>query len=63
MKLAEIARALGCPAENLPEIEIAGVAAMERAGAGDLTVHPDLAGRDRVVAGAKKPLGKGPLNR
>lgn len=33
------------------------------AGAGDLAVHPDLAGRDRVVAGVKKPLGNGLLNR
>jgi len=38
-------------------------ALFQRAGAGEVAVHPDLAGRDRVVAGVKKPLGKRPLNR
>jgi release factor glutamine methyltransferase len=33
------------------------------AGAAEIAVHPDLAGRDRVVAGAKKPLGNAKVNR
>jgi release factor glutamine methyltransferase len=33
------------------------------AGATDLMVHDDLAGRQRVVAGAKKPLGNAAVNR
>ncbi len=37
MKLSEIARVLGCRIEGDPEIEIRGVAGMERAAAGDLT--------------------------
>ena len=37
MKLREIATALGCGIHGDPEIEIEGVAAMERAQAGDLT--------------------------
>jgi UDP-3-O-[3-hydroxymyristoyl] glucosamine N-acyltransferase len=37
MKLREIANTLGCRIEGDPEIEIKGVAAMERAEAGDLT--------------------------
>ena len=35
----------------------------QAAGAEALAVHPDLGGRDRVVAGVKKALGNGPLNR
>jgi len=35
----------------------------EGAGASELAVHSDLAGRDRVVAGAKKALGNGRVNR
>jgi UDP-3-O-[3-hydroxymyristoyl] glucosamine N-acyltransferase len=37
MTLREIAQALGCRLEGDPEIEIRSVAAMERAGSGDLT--------------------------
>ena len=38
-------------------------ALFQREGAGEIAVHPDLAGRDRVVAGVKKALGNRPLNR
>ena len=37
MKLREIADALGCRIQGDPEVEISGVAGMERAGAGELT--------------------------
>lgn len=46
-----------------PAQAIAVKALFEAAGGEDITVHLDLAGRDRVVAGAKKALGNGPLNR
>ena len=46
-------------AGQAPEVE----ALFREAGADDLSRHPDLAGHDRVVAGAKKPLGKLTSNR
>jgi len=38
-------------------------ALFEAAGAQEVRTHRDLGGRDRVVAGRKKPLGNAPLNR
>jgi release factor glutamine methyltransferase len=38
-------------------------ALFEGAGAGEIATHKDLGGRDRVVAGLKKPLGNAESNR
>lgn len=51
-------------AVEIGRTQAAAVRAMfEAAGADQIAVHPDLAGRDRVVAGIKKALGNGPVNR
>ena len=63
----EILRVLKAGGRFAVEIGATQGAAVEAlfaaAGADEIATHRDLAGKDRVVAGTKKPLGKAEPNR